>query len=292
MKKCLYRVWAVWLMMTWGCGLVYANPGLIQVVAAENFYGSVAQNIGAPYVQVTSVLNSPLIDPHRFEASASVAAAVDKANIVIENGVGYDSWMDHLYALSSKKAVLINVGNILNVLPSQNPHLWYAPQTMPAFAQALTARLCALDPQHKSEYQKNLSYFLQRANLFNFRVNKVKRQVAGETITATEPIFNDLAMALGLKMLNEPIQWKIMNQVALTPADVEEFESSLTQEQVKLLIYNDQVIDTNVKQFKVVAQKEGLPVVGVSELMPADLTYYDWMHQNLVNVAHALGAKI
>jgi zinc/manganese transport system substrate-binding protein len=279
-------------MMTWGCGLVYANPGLIQVVAAENFYGSVAQNIGAPYVQVTSVLNSPLIDPHRFEASASVAAAVDKANIVIENGVGYDSWMDHLYALSSKKAVLINVGNILNVLPSQNPHLWYAPQTMPAFAQALTARLCALDPQHKSEYQKNLSYFLQRANLFNFRVNKVKRQVAGETITATEPIFNDLAMALGLKMLNEPIQWKIMNQVALTPADVEEFESSLTQEQVKLLIYNDQVIDTNVKQFKVVAQKEGLPVVGVSELMPADLTYYDWMHQNLVNVAHALGAKI
>jgi zinc/manganese transport system substrate-binding protein len=270
---------------------LYANPGLIQIVAAENFYGSVAQNIGAPYVQVTSVLNNPVADPHSFSAGADVAKAVDKANIVIENGAGYDVWMDRLYQASSKKAVLINVGNIMNVLPSQNPHIWYAPQTMPAFAQALTLRLSALDPAHASEYQKNLSYFLQRANLFNFRVTKVRRQVTGESMTATEPVFDNLATALGLKILNMPIQWKVMNGVPLSPQEIIAFETSLSAHQVKVLVYNNQVVDPVVEQFKAIAQQNNIPVIGVSELMPANTTYYHWMHQNLENVAHALGVK-
>ncbi len=271
--------------------MAYANPGLIQIVAAENFYGSVAQNIGAPYVQVTSVLNNPVADPHSFSAGADVAKAVDHANIVIENGAGYDAWMDALYQASPKKAVFMNVADIMKVAPTQNPHIWYAPQTMPAFAQALTLRLCALDPQHSSDYQKNLSYFLQRANLFNFRVTKVRRQVAGEAMTATEPVFDNLAVALGLQILNEPIQWKVMNGVPLSPQEIIDFEASLQSGTVKLLIYNNQVVDPVVEQFKALAQKNGVPVVGVSELMPAGSTYYHWMHENLVNVAAALGAK-
>ncbi len=286
------KKWGILLGLIWMGTQLYANPGLIQIVAAENFYGSVAQNLGAPYVQVTSILTNPVADPHSFNAGADVAKSVDKADIVIENGAGYDSWMDHLYQGSSKKAILINVSQIMNVLPSENPHLWYAPQTMPAFAQELTARLCALDPVHRSEYQKNLSYFLQRANLFNFRVNKVKRQVAGESIAATEPIFNDLATALGLKILDEPIQWKVMNGVPLSPQEIIDFDTSLNQGTVKVLVYNNQVIDPVVEQFKSLAEKNHIPVVGVSELMPAQLSYYDWMHQNLQNIADALGAKI
>jgi zinc/manganese transport system substrate-binding protein len=270
---------------------LHANPGLIQIVAAENFYGSVAQNIGAPYVRVTSVLNNPVADPHNFSAGADVAKAVDQANIVIENGVGYDAWMDNLYQSSAKKAVLINVGNIIQVLPSMNPHIWYAPQTMPAFAQVLTARLCALDPAHASEYQKNLSYFLQRANLFNFRMNKVRAQVRGESITATEPVFNDFALALGLKILNTPIQWKVMNGVPLSPQEIIDFEASLNSKTVKILVYNNQVVDPVVAQFKKIAEKNNIPVVGVSELMPTGHTYYEWMHQNLLDVASALGVK-
>ena len=286
MKKLGFLFGMLWISLS-----LYANPGLIRIVAAENFYGSVAQNIGAPYVQVTSILTNPVADPHSFNAGADVAKAVDQANIVIENGAGYDAWMDHLYQSSSKKAVLINVGSLMNVLPSMNPHIWYAPQTMPAFAQALTARLCALDPIHASDYQKNLSYFLQRASLFNFRVNKVRTQVRGDSITATEPVFDDLAQALGLTIVNMPIQWKVMNGVPLSPQEIIDFETTLNNKAVKLLVYNDQVVDPVVEQFKAIAQKNNIPVVGVSELMPEGSTYYGWMHKNLLNVAAALGAK-
>ncbi len=278
----------VGLLLTMG---LYANPGQIQIVAAENFYGSIAQNLGAPYVQVTSILNNPVGDPHQFDAGPDVAKAVDQANIIIENGVDYDPWMDALYQSSSKKAVLINVGQLIHVLPSSNPHIWYAPQTIPAFARALTAELCAFDPSHKSEYQKNLSYFMQRANLFNFEVNQVRSQVHGESITATEPIFNDLALALGLQVLNQSIQVKVMNGVPLSPQEIIEFEESLKPETVKALVYNDQVVDPTLEQFKQIANERGIPIVGVSELMPAKTTYYAWMHQNLQNLAVALGVK-
>ena len=270
---------------------LHANSGLIRIVAAENFYGSVAQNIGAPYVQVTSILTNPVSDPHSFNAGADVAKSVDQANIVIENGLGYDAWMDDLYQSSAQKAVLINVSHLLKVLPSANPHIWYAPQTMPVFAQALTARLCNLDPRHASEYRKNLSYFMQRANLFNFQVNKVRLQVSGQSITATEPVFNDLGQALNLKIVNAAIQVKVMNGVPLSPQEIIIFENTLNAKEVKMLVYNDQVVDPLVEQFKAIAQKNNIPVVGVSELMPEDTTYYHWMHENLVHVALALGVK-
>src|SRR3990167_10509731 len=103
----------------------------IQIATAENFYGDVAQSIGSANVSVYSVMSNPNQDPHMFSASPKVAMLIHDANIIVENGVGYDAWMDNLYASSSKKASMINVGNLMGKVPGANPHIWYDPNTMP-----------------------------------------------------------------------------------------------------------------------------------------------------------------
>ncbi len=267
------------------------HAGIIRVVAAENFYGDVALMLGQPYVQVTSVLVNPVVDPHLYSPTPQVAEEVAHADIVIENGVGYDVWMDQLYASGNQKAKLINVGNLLAVPMGHNPHIWYSPVTMPVFAKAFTAELIVLDPTDSSVYQKNLAYVLQRATLLQFQVNKTQKQVAGKSIAVTEPIFNDMAHALDLKILNDPFAWEIMNGANISPADIAAFETSLNTKAVSLLIYNNQVTDPTTEQLKALAIKNGIPVVGVSELMPESSHYYQWMQNIVVDVAVALGAR-
>ncbi len=273
--------------LVWGVSL---HAGIIRVVAAENFYGDVALMLGQPYVQVTSVLMNPASDPHLYSPTPDVAKAVENADIVIENGLGYDVWMDDLYASSSQKAMMINVGSVLEVPMGHNPHIWYSPVTMPVFAKAFTAKLIMLDPADTSVYQKNLAYVLQRATLLQFQVDKTRKQVSGMRITVTEPIFNDMAHALDLKILNDPFAWEIMNGANISPRDIAAFQQSLNTKAASLLIYNNQVTDPTTSQLKALAIKNGIPVIGVSELMPPSQHYYQWMQDTLAQVSVSLGA--
>lgn len=260
----------------------------IQIVAAENFYGDVAQSIGGNHVSVYSIMRNPNQDPHIFSASPEIAERVAQANVVIENGVGYDAWMNHIYAASAKKAVLINVGHLMGKKPGANPHIWYNPETMPVFAKTLTLALSKLDPANEKTYQKNLQVFLKQSTAYQEAVATVRKQVAGMSIAATEPVFGYLAAALGLKVLDQKFQWDLMNGTDLSPSEVSKFIRELNTKAVKLLVYNSQVIDPTTVNIRTLALKDHIPVVGVSETMPPKQHYYSWMYSELTAVASAL----
>lgn len=264
---------------------------VVNIVAAENFYADVAQQLGQPYVHVTAILNNPEQDPHMFNASPKIAVWIEQADIIIENGLGYDAWMDHLYAASHQKAVLINVSNIIGfsqVISLTNPHIWYEPTVMPMMAETLVQQLIALDPAHKMIYQKNLAHFLIKAKAYQDAVKRVKTHVEGMKVTATEPLVGYLAAALNLNMCNQAFQQDIMNGADLTPREMMDFEESL-HHGVQLLIYNAQVTDPTTTALKQLALRQHIPVVGATEMMPVNQHYYTWMQTTLNTIAHALG---
>src|SRR5271169_4153764 len=138
----------------------FADP--VKVVAAENFYGDMARQIGGANVAVTSILSNPDDDPHLFEASPSTAKALSDAKIVIANGVDYDPWMEKLLRASKatgRKEIV--VGALVGRKPGDNPHLWYNPTYMKAAAKALVADLVAADPAHKADYEQGEAKFIE-----------------------------------------------------------------------------------------------------------------------------------
>jgi zinc/manganese transport system substrate-binding protein len=262
---------------------------VISIVAAENFYGDVAQQLAGPDATVTSVLSNPDEDPHLFEASPSVARNLSAAAIVVYNGADYDPWMAKLLAASraaSRKVII--VANLVHKKPGDNPHLWYDPATMPIYAKALAAALAERDPSHKADYDQRLQVFLTSLQPLEATVADVRGKFAGTPVTATEPVFGYMATALGLKMRNERFQLAVMNNTEPRASDVAAFETDLRKHQVHLLLYNSQASDAAAQRMVRIAQQSKIPVVGVTETEPAGKTFQDWMMGQLNAVAQAL----
>jgi zinc/manganese transport system substrate-binding protein len=262
---------------------------VISIVAAENFYGDVAQQLAGPDATVTSVLSNPDEDPHLFEASPSVARNLSAAAIVVYNGADYDPWMAKLLAASraaSRKVII--VANLVHKKPGDNPHLWYDPATMPIYAKALAAALAERDPSHKADYDQRLQVFLTSLQPLEATVADVRGKFAGTPVTATEPVFGYMATALGLKMRNERFQLAVMNNTEPRASDVAAFENDLRKHQVHLLLYNSQASDAAAQRMVRIAQQSKIPVVGVTETEPAGKTFQDWMMGQLNAVAQAL----
>jgi zinc/manganese transport system substrate-binding protein len=261
----------------------------IPVVAAENFYGNLARQIGGDRVSVISILRNPQQDPHLFETSPSVVRALAGAQIVLYNGAGYDQWMDNLLKVTPKAGrVVIVAAQIVGAKPGANPHLWYDPRTMPAVAAALTAKLSAVDPAHAAGYAARSQDFLASLAPLTAKIASLRAAYAGVPVTATEPIFGDMAAALHLTMRNQPFQLAVMNNTEPSAADVAAFERSLTMHSVRLLFYNKQASDNLVRHLVDLARASKIPVVGVTETCPPDLSYQDWMLDELGQTETAL----
>jgi zinc/manganese transport system substrate-binding protein len=261
----------------------------IAIVAAENFYGDVAQQVAGPNAVVTSILTSPDQDPHLFEAGPSVARNLSAAAIVVYNGADYDPWMVKLLAASrSASRKVINVANLMRKKSGDNPHLWYDPVTMPAYAKALTAALAERDPDHKTDYDQRLQAFLTSLRPLEVKIDELRDRFAGIPVTATEPVFGYMATALGFRMRNERFQLAVMNGTEPRVSDVAAFENDLRKNQVRLLFYNSQASDSAAQRMVRIAQQAKVPVVGVTETEPAGMTFQNWMMGELDAVAQAL----
>jgi zinc/manganese transport system substrate-binding protein len=260
----------------------------IAVVAAENFYGDVAQQIGGPQVAVTSILSNPDEDPHLFEASPSVARAIAAARVVIYNGADYDPWIEKLLgAIAGHGRVAIDAASLIGRKPGDNPHLWYDPATMPAVAKALAGALTQRDPAHRVEYQRRLAHFLQSLRPRDSRIAALRARLAGTPVTATEPVFGYLLAALGMVDRNQRFQLAVMNNTEPSAGDVAAFEDDLRGHRVRLLIYNSQATDEVARRMVGIAKAAHIPVVGVTETEPPGLTYQVWIDNELDAVAAA-----
>lgn len=270
-------------------------PGLgwagdpVGVVAAENFYGEVAAQIGGENVKVTSVLSNPDQDPHLFEASPSVARAISTAKIVVYNGLGYDPWAQKLVAATANgERKVIVVADLVGREAGDNPHIWYDTATMLAFATACANDLGLIDPAHKGGYQANLAQFRRSLAPIEAKIASMRKRLAGTPVTATEPVFGYMFAVLGLKVRNLPFQLAVMNGTQPGASQVAAFETDLRQNRVQLLAYNNQASDAMARRMVELAHKSHIPVIAVTETEPPGKTYQAWLMDELDAVERAL----
>jgi zinc/manganese transport system substrate-binding protein len=268
-----------------------ADP--IKIVAAENFYGGVAQQIAGNRANVVSILTNPNQDPHEFTSNAGTARAVADADVVIYSGIGYDSWMEKLLGVPGKAArVVIDVADLIGAKDGDNPHIWYSPKTMPVLGEKLAEVLSQREPEQTLAFRKNLDAFNASMRPELDKIAEIRNVSAGVEVTATEPVFGYMADALGFKMLNNDFQIKIMNDSEPSADETAAFEKSLTDKQAKILFYNSQVTDPTTSRVQAIARQAGVPVVGVTETQPPDQkSYVAWMLHQLAGVQAALPAK-
>jgi len=269
------------------CVGAYAGP--IHIVAAENFYGKVAEQLGGPYVQVTSILQNPQQDPHLFSSSPETAKAIANAQFIVYNGLGYDSWINNLIAAANPKSKhIIVVGDLTGKAMGDNPHIWYDPKTMFTYAIYLAAQLSQIDPSHQEYYQRQLEAFKVEYQTLLQKIQQLHDQYHGAAVIATEPVFNYMSDALGLSMNGQGFQTSIMNDTEPSVSDIKNFEDKLKNRQVVVLIYNNQVTNPATDRMKNIAEKSHIPIVGVSETEPLDQDYVTWMLNQLNDLDHAL----
>jgi zinc/manganese transport system substrate-binding protein len=261
----------------------------LPIVAAENFYGDVARQIAGPDAQVSSILTNPDQDPHLFEASPSVARQLATAAIVIYSGADYDPWIAKLLAATrAPDRQVIVVADVVHKKPGDNPHLWYDPATMPAYANALAMALIQRDPLHKAEYEQRLQSFLTSLQPLQRKIAEMRARLHGTPVTATEPVFSYMATALGLTMRNQRFQLAVMNDTEPRASDIAAIDDDLREHRIHILFYNSQATDTAAQRLVAIAHQSGIPVVGVTETEPPNKTYQQWMTDQLDAVAQAL----
>ncbi len=280
MHRAALAVLAVLAVSLTSARLAAAAP--IDIVAAENFYGDVAQQIGGPDVRVTSILSNPDQDPHLFEASPSVGRAISAARIVVYSGIDYDPWMDKLLgAARSQGRRTIVVASLAAHKSGDNPHVWYDTETMLAYAAVLTEALAAENPAAAPGFRARLAKFQASMQPIEAEIGLLRGRLAGASATATEPIFGYMFDAIGMRSRNQSFQLSVMNNTEPSAADVAAFETDLRSRQVKLLVYNSQASDPIAARMQQIAKAAGVPIIGATETEPPGKTYQAWMSDAL-----------
>jgi zinc/manganese transport system substrate-binding protein len=267
----------------------------IVAVGAENEYTSVLQQVGGQYVQASAIMSNPNTDPHTFEASASVAREISSAQLVVQNGVGYDTFMDSIEkAVPDSGRKLINVQKLRGLPDSTpNPHLWYDPATMPAVANAVASDLAAIQPAHAAYFKANARTFVSSLGPWIQALGSFKEKYPDTPVAVTEPVADYLLQAAGAD-IKTPFEFQadIMNGTDPSAQDVALERSLFTGHKVKVFLYNRQVTDTLTESFISLAQANGIPVVGVYETMPTPgYTYQSWMLAETKALQQAVTSK-
>jgi zinc/manganese transport system substrate-binding protein len=273
-----------------------STGGKIVAVGAENEYADVIGQVGGQYVQASAIMSNPNTDPHTFEASASVARVVSAAQLVVQNGVGYDGFMNTIENASPSSSRKVIVVQDLLGLPDStpNPHLWYKPVTMPAVANAVAADLSALQPAHASYFKANAAAFISSLTAWNNAIAAFKAKYPGTPVATTEPVADYMLQAVGADNLTPfAFQADIMNGTDPSAQDVAIERSLFTQHKVKVFLYNQQVTDSLTESFISLAQASGVPVVGVYETMPVPgYDYQSWMLAEVQDLQKAVTDKV
>ncbi|WP_420369642.1 metal ABC transporter solute-binding protein, Zn/Mn family [Curtobacterium sp. L1-20] len=265
----------------------------VRVVASTNVYGSIVEAIGGDHVAVTSILDDPSQDPHSFESSATTQLAVSKADLLIENGGGYDDFMTTLADASDTKADTINVVKLSGLDEGGdaefNEHVFYSYPTMVKLVADVSKRLGELDSADKAEFTKNAAALTTKLEGLESETADLKTRYAGEKVAYTEPVPGYLFDAIGLDNVTpEAFSEAIEEGDDVPPAALNDTLKLFSKGTVKLLAYNDQTSSPETEQVKKAADDAGIPVVGVTETLPKGEDYVSWQQANIDAVQAAL----
>ena len=272
------------------------SGGVLQVVAAENFWGSLVSQMGGVHVSVLSVVSDPNADPHEYESNTSDALAISNAKLVIENGDGYDTWFSQIVAASASPGqVVLNVQDLLGLSLVVNPHFWYGQPYVNATLRAMYGALVGIDPT-------DTAYFQQRYAALNVSLAPVWATEAyinvhwggGKTqVASTESIFQYMANSTGLDLVSPYAFMKAVAEGSDPPVDsVTTFQDQLQSGNVSVLVYNAQTVTPLTQQMKTIATLNNVSVIAVTEtIQPPTETFQFWMGAELASLENALNQK-
>lgn len=302
-----------------------AGGDLLRVVASTNVYGDIASRVGGDLVDVTSIITGQTQDPHSYEASARDQLALAKADLVIENGGGYDPFIDTLLAgITTSEPVVVNASEVSGLLDGAdehaddeaagddhaadengtdengtdddahiegfNEHVWYSFHGMESLAEALAAEFGALDPANEAVYVDNFEAFIGELAGLEERAAELRTSVEGTGVAVTEPVPVYLLDEIGLVNLTPDAFSEAFEQGAdVPPAALRETLELFSAGSVSLLAYNEQTTGPETEQVRGAAEDAGVAVVSFSETMPEDGDYIGWMTDNLDSLSQAIG---
>lgn len=277
------------------CGTTIQTSGFnntIEIVAAENFWGSIATQVGGSYVHVTSIIADPNADPHSYEPTTSDARTIADAQYVIVNGAGYDPWMDKLLQSNpSSGRQELNVATLNGKQAGDNPHMWYNPDYVTAVTNKIRADLKSIAPAHAKAFDQLAQAFLTTGlKQYHDLIASIKVKYSGTPVGATESIFSYLAPALGLNLITPSSYLKAVSAGQdISAADEATVEQQVTQKQMKVLIYNSQNTPNTIQALIKKAQAAGIPVATITEtLTPATASFQSWQTSELQGIQTAL----
>jgi zinc/manganese transport system substrate-binding protein len=271
-----------------------SGTGQVNVVASTNVYGDIVKTIGGPAVAVTSIIDRPDKDPHEYEADAQTQLSLSKAQLVIENGGGYDDFVDTMLKSTRTKPTVINVADVsgLNQHPADgefNEHLWYDFPTVEKLTAQLVTDLSAAAPGQAATFRSNAKEFTAKLGQLQRDEAAIKAKHAGEGVAITEPVPLYLLEAAGLvdktpKTFSEAIE----ADTDVPPAVLKETENLFDTKQVTVLAYNQQTTGPQTEAVLAAAERNNIAVVPVTETLSPDQTYLSWMKANLQALSGAL----
>jgi zinc/manganese transport system substrate-binding protein len=265
----------------------------IDVVASTNVWGDITKQIGGDHVNVTSILSDPNADPHQYEADAKTGAAISGAQVVVENGLGYDDFMDKLLAASpNANRAVVTATDVMKIAgPHANPHIWYDIAGVPAVASAIADQLGRTDPADAATFTANAKTFSDSLAPITAAIDNIKTKYPGAPVGYTERVPGYLVEAAGLKLATPPsFAQSIEDGNEPSVADNSAMDAALTSKAIKVLLYNGQVTSPATDSVKRLAQSSGVPVVGVTEtLPPTDKNFQAWQLRQINEITIALG---
>jgi len=266
----------------------------LQVVAAENVWGSIAAQLGGDRVHVTSVIANPATDPHEYEPTPVDARTLAGAKLVIVNGIGYDPWAPKLLAANPVSGrVVVTVGDLVGLKPGDNPHQWYSPATVQRAIAAISAQYTKLDPKDAAYFAREKAAFETKGlAAYKAKIAAIRKRYAGVPVGASESIFAPLAQALGLKLVTPASFLKAISEgTDPTAKDKTTVDNQIAKKQIKLWIYNSQNSTPDVQRLTSAARAKHIPVTTITEtLTPATASFEAWQVAQLGALQAALAS--
>ncbi len=269
------------------------SGGKIAVVTSTNVYGNIAEVVGGNAVAVTSIVSDPAQDPHSYQASTKIALQLSKAQLVIENGGGYDDFVDTMLKAGKGSPVVLNAVAISGLQAPAggelNEHIWYSLPSVAKIADQVATELGRIDPARSDEFRSNAETFDDQLDVLVAAEAKLKDAHAGEGLGITEPVPLYLTEAAGLINLTPPAFSKAVEEGEDVSVAVLEQTLSLYRDgKVAVLVDNEQTSGPVTDQVIAAAKQAGVPVVPVTETLPQGQTYLSWMQDNLTRLGRAL----
>ncbi len=276
-----------------GCGASSsASTHGISVVAAENFWGSIASQIAGNRASVQSIITNPAQDPHDYEPTAQDARSLATSRLAIVNGIGYDPWASKLLSANPDSSrIVLDVGNKFGLHSGENPHQWYDPGVVVAVAETIAADLGRLDPKHAAYYKGQLALFVRvRQQPYLRLLAEIKRRYLGVPVGASESLFAPLAQPLGLTLITPGGFMRATSEgTEVSAGDTITTQNQITHHEIKVWIYNAQNATPQIQRLNALARANLIPVVTVTEtLTPATATFEQWQTAQLERLERAL----